>query len=271
MARFTDVPDIVMACIKKKKYKNVSVELDMGVSYKAKQYPFVLSGVALLGADIPAVNTLKDLTHYLSRSAAFSVGRKAVFTAIAGITQTKEKDMEQIEKLTKQVADLTNAHATFTTDNAKLKAENAELSSKVAKFEADAKAKAESEGKAAVAAKRAQITTILEDGVKSEGITPAQRDNFTKVLRLDDDASVTALDIESVKAMVPAGKKQFSREQGRQNGDGASDLTVPEQVDAEVKAMLAKKEAGNYAEAQNILFTRNPKLARAYVDFNDKE
>ena len=179
--------------------------------------------------------------------------------------------MEKLEELTQKVAELTAAHATFTTDNAKLKAENADLAGKVAKFEADAKAKAEADGKAAVAAKRTQITTILEDGVKSEGITPAQRDNFTKVLRLDDDASVTALDIESVKAMVPAGKKQFSREQGRQNGDGASDLTVPEQVDAEVKAMLAKKEAGNYAEAQNILFTRNPKLARAYVDFNDKE
>jgi regulator of replication initiation timing len=271
MARFTDVPDIVMACIKKKKYKNVSIELDMDVKHMGKDYANVLTGVALLGADIPAVNTLKDLTHYLSRGAAFSVGRKAVFTAIAGITETKEKDMEQIEKLTKQVADLTATVATFTTSDAKLKADNAELASKVAKFEADAKDKAEAEGKAAVAAKRAQITTILEDGVKSEGITPAMRDNFTKVLRLDDDTAVTALDLEQVKAMVPAGKKQFSREQGRQNGDGVGDLTVPEQVDAEVKAMLAKKEAGNYAEAQNILFTRNPKLARAYVDFNDKE
>lgn len=270
MAHYTDLPKIVYDALKKKLYRNVSIELDVGVKHMNKDYRNVLTGVALLGADIPAVNTLKDLTHYLSRDADFSVGRHAVFTAIAGQFQTKEFKMT-LEELTQKVAELTTSIATFTTENAKLKADNAELTGKVAKFTADATAKAEAEAKAAVAAKRTSITTILEDGVKSEDITPAQRDNFTKVLRLDDDAAVTALDMESVKAMVPAGKKQFSKEQARKAGDGQSDLTVPEQVNAEVQAILAKGDAKNYGDAQALLFTRNPKLAREYVDFNDKE
>jgi len=269
MARFIDLPDVVMKAITKKLYKNVSIELDLDVKYKANEYPFVLSGVALLGADIPAVNTLKDLTHYLSRDTAFSVGRQAVFTAIAGITNPKEK-MMTLEELTTKVAELSASTATFSTDNAKLKAENAELAAKVLKFEADAKTKAEADAKAVVAAKRTQVVGILEDGVKSEGITPAQREHFTKLLRLDDDAAITALDIEQVKALVPVGKKQFSREQGR-NDEGAPVLSIDQQVNAEVQNILAKKEASTYAAAQALLFTRNPKLAREYVDFNDKE
>jgi regulator of replication initiation timing len=246
------------------------VELDIDVMHMGNHYPNVLSAIALLGADTPAVSTLKDLTHYLSRDAAFSVGRQAVFTAIAGQSQTKEYKMT-LEEMTLKVAELTASTATFTTENAKLKAENAELAGKVAKFAADEKAKQESDAKTATAAKRAQVTTILEDGVKSEGITPAMRDNFTKVLRLDDDAAVNALDLESVKAMVPAGKKQFTREQAHQGAGGVQFATVAHEVDAGVKDILAKKEATTYGEAQALLFTRNPKLGRDYVDFNDKE
>lgn len=268
MARFADMPTIVYEAMQKKLYRNVSIELDMDVKYKEKDFPFVLSGVALLGADIPAVNTLADLKHYLSRSAAFSAGRKACFSAIAGQSQTKEYNMT-LEELTEKVAELTMNVATFTTENAKLKADNAELTGKVAKFSADATAKAEAEAAAAVTTKRATITTILEDGVKSEGITPAQRETYSRVLRLDDDASVQALDIEQVKAMVPAGKKQFSKEQGRAQGDGGTELTAPEKVAAECQAMITKGEAKTFAEAQTVLFKRDPKLAREYVDFNN--
>lgn len=273
MARFTDMPKIVVDAIKKKLYKHVSVELDLDVQYKATRYPFVLSGVALLGADIPAVNTLKDLTHYMSRGAAFSVGRRAVFSAIAGNTQSGGIKMEQIEILTRQVADLTGKVANFTTEKATLAAENADLKAKVAKFEADMKARAEADAKAAVAAKRTVVLSILEDGVKREVITPVQRTQYSALLRIDNDDAVMAIDVETVKALVPAGGKQFSREHARQNGggdQGAGDDPV-RQVTAECMAMVGKGEAKDFMAAQVILFTRNPKLAREYVDFNNKE
>lgn len=271
MARFTDMPAIVYEAMKKKLYRNVSIELDMDVKYKEKDFPFVLSAVALLGADIPAVNTLADLKHYLSRDAGFSIGRKACFSAIAGQSQTKEY-MMTLEDLTQKVAELSASVATFTTENARLKADNAELTAKVAKFTADTAAKAEAEAKAAITAKRATIATILEDGVKSEAITPAQRETYSRVLRLDDDAAVKALDTEQVKAMIPAGKKQFRKEQGHNNGDTSGDvLTAPEKVVAECTAMIAKGDAKTFQEAQRVLFQRDPKLAREYVDFNDKE
>jgi hypothetical protein len=267
MAQFTDLPKIVYDAIQKKLYKNVSVELDMDVQYKGSSFPYVLSGVALLGADIPAVNTLKELTHYLSRDANFSVGRRAVFSAIAGKSEG-DQNME-LAQLTQKVVELTAMVSTLTTDNAALKADKVEMSAKVLKFEADAKAKEESTAKAGIVAKRAEVVAILEDGVKSEAITPATREQFTKLMRVDDDEAVMAIDIEEVKKLTANGKKQFSKEQGRQ-GQGETELAVDVQVANEIQALMAKKEASDFFTAQSLVFSRNPKLAREYADFNDE-
>lgn len=272
MAHYMDMPKVVYEAVSKKLYKNVSIELDIDVKYKGVDYPYVLSGIALLGADIPAVNTLKDLTHYMSRGADFSAGRKVMFSAIAGQSRGGIK-MEELQALTKKVAELTTQVATFTTDKATLSAENADLKAKVAKFEADAKAKAEADAKAVLSAKRVEITAVLEDGVKRGVITPAQRAQYAKVFRIDDDAAVAVLDIAEVKTLLTASSgKQFSKEQGMAGAsDDGAELPVDKQVIAECNVLMEKGEAKTFAKAQEILFMRNPKLARAYADFNNKE
>ena len=269
MARFTDMPDVVYKAMQKKLYRNVSVEMDVDVQYKNEQYPYVLTGVALLGVDIPAVNTLKDLTHYMGRDAAFSVGRRAVFSAIAGITTPKENSMELAE-LTKKVAELTASIATFTTDNATLKAENAVLAIKVAKFEADASTAIETANKLRIEAKRKTVADIFEEGVKSEGITPAQRENFSKVLRISDDTALDALDIEQVKALVPAGKKTFGRT-AKEGGQQSTDLRPDQQVAKEIAELQAANSSLSFSAAQKVVFDRNPELAQSYAHANDKE
>ena len=91
MAEFADMPSKVMDAIRKKLYRKVSVELDIGVNHKGREYDYVLSGVALLGADIPAVSVLADLDHYMMRR-AFSSGHRATFAAIAGSFNHSEGD-----------------------------------------------------------------------------------------------------------------------------------------------------------------------------------
>lgn len=269
MARFTDLPKIVHDAITKKLYKNVSVELDLDVQYKSNHHPYVLTGVALLGADVPAVNTLKDLTHYLSRDAAFSVGRKAVFSAIAGQSTTGDRTMELAE-LTKQVAALTASVSTLTTENAAMKAEKLEMSAKVAKFEADAKAVEEATAKARVVAKRAEVVGILEEGVKTEAITPAQREQFSKLMRIDDDAALMAIDVKEVQALTANGKKKFSREQAKQGDDkNKVDLTAAQRVVLEIKELRAANKDLSFAAAQTLVFSRNKELAKEYVNSND--
>mgnify|MGYP001570258970 CR=1 FL=1 len=271
MAHFTDIPQVVADAIKKKLYKNVSVEMDIDVNHKDTNYPYVLTGVALLGADIPAVNVLKDLTHYMSRGAVFSVGRSVVFSAIAG-NQKGDTNMDKIQELTEQVAALTLKLSTMTADTAKMSADKSALEATVARFEADAKTATEAAAKLRIDNKRREVTQILEDGTKAEAITPAQRDTFSKVLRLGDDAAVDALDLEQVKALIPAGKKVFSRIQAKdKDGKDNADLRPDQQVAKEIAELQAGDKELSFTAAQKMVFDRNPELAREYVSLNDKE
>ncbi len=81
LAHFIDLPDVVGDAIASRAYRTVSVELDMDARHKGQDYKYVLSGVALLGATLPAVNNLADLTEYLSQTGPAG-GRRMVFTAI---------------------------------------------------------------------------------------------------------------------------------------------------------------------------------------------
>lgn len=272
IAQFSDVPELVRAAFVKKLYRNVSVELDLDVSHMGQHYAFVLSAVALLGADIPAVNTLKDLTHYLGQDAAFSVGRRALFSAIAGELSQGDINMD-LAQLTAKVAELSASLESLTTERVTLAAENAALKAQVAKFETDNRAATEAAAKAKLEAKRTEIKQVLEDGVKAEAITPAAREQFTKLLRLDNDTALEALEVADVKALVGAGKASFSQAHGRGNaGQGeSSQLTPDAQVTQEINVILAAGTAKDFATAQQMVFARNPQLARDYINANDKE
>lgn len=270
IADVTDIPDIVMNAMDKKLYRNVSVELDLDVKYKDQNYPIVLSGIALLGADTPAVNVLKDLTHYLSRGAGFSAGRKAVFSAIAGNKQGE--DNMDLTQLTAEVAKLSASVEKLSGDNATLTATNKELTAKLATFSAE-KATAEATAtKARNDTKRADINAIFEEGIKAELITPAQRGQFTKLLRLDDDSALDSIVVDDVKALVTGGKKfDFGRKATGKQGDKQEDERTSDVIVAEkAQELVDKKEAPDLFAAQLIVFRRDPELAKAWAHGNDK-
>ena len=57
------VPEAVAKLIEAGAYRKRSVELKQDVEIDGKTYPLVLTGLALLGADLPAVEGLKDITR----------------------------------------------------------------------------------------------------------------------------------------------------------------------------------------------------------------
>jgi cation transport regulator len=66
VAAFSDVPELVRNAINKKLYKRVSSEIYRGLNIGGKKYKRVLSGVGLLGADIPVVKDLKDIEVFFA-------------------------------------------------------------------------------------------------------------------------------------------------------------------------------------------------------------
>jgi hypothetical protein len=78
LADFSDVPPELVDRIGKRQYNSVSIELYPVVPYDGKTFHNVLSGVALLGAEWPAVKGLKPLSE--AESLFSEPAEKLVFT-----------------------------------------------------------------------------------------------------------------------------------------------------------------------------------------------
>jgi len=270
LAVFEDVPDIVYQAIQKKLYRTVSVEMSFDVSHKSKLYDFVITAVALLGADIPAVNVLNDLGVLMSRNSnlergGFAAGHHASFNSVFG--SIKEKPIMTPEEI-----------AAMQAENAKLKADHAVISANFTALEITSKTEKEEaakrfaaieaeQKKAKVEAKRVEFTAILEDAVKAKAITPVQRETFSKVLKLDNDDSVLTLVSDDVKALFGSVKPNDTST-GR-NSDGEDEGDSPDiELSQQAHAYMSKSGEKDFSRAVDIVMSGNPELARDYITYN---
>jgi len=204
MAKLIDLPDIVYNAIIKKLYRKVSIELDREVTYKGKDIGDVLTAVALLGADLPAVSTIDDLTAYMSakNDGVFTSGSHHAFSAISTTEEDDIMSAEQLKDLSDQMTKLSKKIDSQGEQINDLTAENTKLKADKTEFERKDKERKDDESKSAIKLARETVVKTLEDAVKDEKILPAQRENFNKLLNVDDDAAVVAIDVEQLKSMI---------------------------------------------------------------------
>jgi len=263
MARFVDVPEIIFEAISKKLYKKVSVELMPDVAYKGDKFNYVLSGVALLGADIPAVNTLSDLkTTFMSLTGS---NNHLVFTAINLEDISMAKTVEELQ------AELAAEKLKF----AKVELEGSAKDKEILDMKKADEKRADEEQKAKIIFARKTVVGMLEKGVKDKFITPAQRESFTKILRVEDDVAVVGISVDDVSALIGKDERtSFSQntahsESSGGGGSGKIDVkTADALLDKKVLAYMAKHGKENYADALNIVMRAEPALAQAFVFSN---
>ena len=270
VADFEDVPEVVAQAINSKLYRRVSIELSIDAKYKGKFIPFVVDAVALLGADLPAVNTLADLQAYMSRNAAeFSVERRAAFSAVAGSIKETTMEQKDVEKAVEAaVAPLKVQFAKLEDANKALTSENTALKQQVETFERET-------AKAKIDAKRARAKAVFEGLAASGIIQPAQREAFGKAFGIDDDKKLEALDIEAflsgfgVKEATGAnGKVAFTKPgagdtdkpEGEMDFDKASDA-----LDKRANEIASEKKV-SYSVAKQMALEQDPKLADVYAN-----
>lgn len=265
MLRAEKVPDLVKRAINEGLYRKVSVELDIDVEHKGKFYRYVLSGVALLGADLPAVNTLADLDHYIGdKSSALAASRKSAFTAISGrkedeVIQVDEKKIqEMVDKAVKPLAD----------QNATLSTQLTEANDKIAKLtrERDDNTKAQQGEK--VKAARAGITTKLEAAVKQQLIQPHQREYFINNMGVNDDAKVLTVDVDAFISSMSGGKKvDMTREEAKGSDRGTQRVfeDVGQELDRLAEEDLANNPKSTYQAAFNRALAANPELGQEWL------
>jgi hypothetical protein len=201
---FSDVPAAVYNAVRKGLYKFTSIELLKDAQYAGRTFPWMLDAVALLGADIPAVNGLEDLQRLAaSRSQpALKFDRRLTFT-----TRFDARDAKR--QKTPAVSEPENAELTA------LRAENARLKASVSQSQAAAKGQQ-------VAMARAAAVELLEGAVRAKAILPRQRLQFSRLLRLDDDEAVSRLnlaDIEELTGLTADAAKKIMMSRSAGNRD----------------------------------------------------
>lgn len=255
VAEFSSVPKIVRDAITSKLYRNVSIELDVDVEYKGTKYDYVLSAVALLGADLPAVKTLADLGAYLpDNGVRLTASRRQMFAAIFGREPQLETEMDEAkikEMIAAAVAPLAEANKALMAENVALKQQTVEFSAKQKKDAAD---------KA-----RSDVNAILDTGVQDGSITPAQKATFSRTLGVDDDTRVVTIDLADVKAMVGTKKANFSQQSRQGGGTERIEEDAGEEIVRLADEEMRKTPGLKFTVAKELVMKRNPDLAREYI------
>lgn len=264
---FVDVPELVFSAINNKLYNSLSIELDMDVTYKGSSYPYVLTGVALLGADLPAVNTIGDLAQYIDDKTdkGLKASRQASFSykpETGGPNMDElEKALAEIESLKARFSALESAQSTLVTENAKLKAENAQ-------FKADAEAKETADKAAKFTIEKKAVTDTLEELVKVEAISPGQRDVFTSQIKDGDLDSVNQVKFTAETLKSGIDPKKFSKDNKMQASDDSNSRDDDTPADQLLFQKIQEARSSNpklsIKEARNMVFTANPSLAEEY-------
>lgn len=254
VAEFSDIPDLVFNAMEKKLYRSVSVELDFDVQHKNSFYDFVLTGVALLGADLPAVNVLNDLTNYLASrgvsTADYTASRHAIYTM--GVNNMSEIDdlKKQIEKMK---ADSSKADLKFAADRKAWEEKEAirVKAEKDAKFSADRKA----------------LADHVEQLIKDKHMLPKQRDVILNDLT-EENISARQFTIETIKQGIPD-KDLNTKTPAKGSSASSSSDELPDSFFAREIATIQSKAPGmSFTNAKHAAMRANPEMARRYIEMD---
>lgn len=267
LADFDNVPEVVFDLIANKRYNSVSIELSPKIEHEGKTFTNVLTAVALLGAELPAVKGLKELSATLYHQ------------ELPGDKQILEHDMpgENPAMFTQaQVDALVNAAVTAARAEEKAKFEDEKTALTAAKDKAEAD-KAE-------AVKRFQTyetdvlkkanADMVDAAIKEGKLLPKHKDMalaFAAALPVSiqfgsETKSAQAMFKEFIEGL-PKGVDLKTK-----TGEGADKKFegTGEEAGEEVHKLSQEKvtkSAGkmSYAEARQAVLLENPDIASAYA------
>lgn len=258
VANFTDIPTQIYEAVKAGLYKFTSIELLQDAVMDGKEFPYVLDAVAFLGADPPAVRGLDDLQKLaLTRSKFTSFGEVLCFTR--NFSTNPAGDLSYMNELEQAQAE---AH--------RLKADNEALRARVNTQESQARGEK-------IRLSRDKATEILESAVRAKKITPAQREDFRRALKIDDDSVIETFDFGSLERLVGVtmqdakriiGDKQaFSRDPGTDQAEDGTAGDVCESLVEQARKHAAATGIDVFA-ASNHLARTSTKFARQFLGFS---
>jgi hypothetical protein len=144
-ADFVDIPAKIYELIENRAYRKVSCEIYWNVQIDGKEYPYLLSAVALLGADTPAVMNLSDILSMYGLKPEDATDEIKIYSAPENSCNVKRYKTTDINLSTSEVdtmpAEKTENEVKLEKDLAAQAEKSQELEAELAKFKADAEAR----------------------------------------------------------------------------------------------------------------------------------
>jgi cation transport regulator len=276
VAKITDIPEIIYEAINNKRYKRISSEIYW--NFKAatgKTYNYVLKAVALLGADIPAVDNLQDLTAYLNQISNIGSFDKAVAYEFSTAYDTRAENAGDIKwyiktktQGAKKMSDEKVKKYEDEISSLKTKLETAEneaqeSKSKVAKFEQDQEILTQKQ-------RETEFKKFCEAEVKEGRMLPAERDRlFKQIPEFKYNEEGYLIPFVSFQSYVKNHIAILDTSEHGDAGGGSNEKKQYDSASAEI-ADRAKKVAldkdWDYEKAQKFVLADDPELAQRYRD-----
>lgn len=262
VADFKSIPRVIKELIASKAYRNVSIEVyhDYKDPLLNKLFRRVLCGVALLGADLPAVKGLAGFNNFYTADdgselslMTFSVQdgeiKRDPDNGITDDTTDPEdsinkEDTKMDEKLTEKMqADITSLTEQVTSLTAERDAAKAEVDA----YKGQVEAYKAQETKAAELAKDAEINAFIEQLVTDGKVLPAQRDVFAQVLRTAEDVDAKKTELNGLPKVI-----EFKEKSEHMEPTKTEDTETETGVDLHKKAV--KYAADNKVSFEEALY-----------------
>lgn len=252
LADFVNVPEVVYNAIRDKLYNFVSVELLEEAARDGKVFPWVLSGIALLGSDLPAVSNLQELSKLtMSRRACRQFNKAGLLTFTGDSTRMADDDTKALRD---RLADMEAKLAKFTDENKALAAERDEA----IKLRKQEKAKAIKE----------QVEAKFEDAIERKVLLPKSREAYFKWQFPSDDVDklINEFDMKDVDNFIEENKVQMSSNAGkpRQAADDEEGKTPDVVLTQRTKRFMTENRVTDYKFAMMQVLGEDPELAEAY-------
>lgn len=191
---FTDIPKVVYDLIKAGRYKYLSVELLGDIKAGSRVIPWVLDAVALLGADQPAIGTLKDLQSLtMARGSGLQSSVRAALTRASQPTGGHRPNMtdevkDDVKALLSRLEAAEKERDTLRLSAARTK----EAETKLEELQTQTRNEK-------IRSHRESLMAMFETPIKEKKILPSVREQFKRVYKTETD---NVLDVTSADAEV---------------------------------------------------------------------
>ena len=264
LATFVGVPAVVYEAIKSQRYRRVSAEIYFNLRRNGKDLGKALKAVALLGADLPAVTNLEDLTAFLTDwpHRGLQVGDSRVYTSLLsgnGITPFSEeqehmKEQEQMEQLESELSEL----RTYKTEQE-------------VRNEAGAARRREQ----AFLTAKAQATAFCAEQRNAGRLPPALMDSLVKNFEGQSQAFSEGAELkvrfgwvrEFIAATAPVLPKGEQAYAAVEHHAGQPEPDNPSDVLASLASAKMVEMNLTYGQAAEYVLKTNPALAEAYREY----